>query len=79
MKSPTSIIGSIFFGLVIIAVFKSFLYFRENQEHQERVDKFLEDYRAEKSARFTYADLKRITNGFKEKLGEDPQQYRRRG
>ncbi|QCD99851.1 hypothetical protein DEO72_LG7g1137 [Vigna unguiculata] len=51
----------------------------ENQEHQERVDKFLEDYRAEKSARFTYADLKRITNGFKEKLGEDPQQYRRRG
>ena len=32
--------------------------------------KFLEDYRAENPARFTYADLKRITGGFKEKLGE---------
>ncbi|KAK7377418.1 hypothetical protein VNO80_02843 [Phaseolus coccineus] len=57
-------------GLLVISVFKSILYFRKKQEDQERVDKFLEDYRAEKPARFTYADLKRITNGFKEKLGE---------
>ncbi|QCD99826.1 serine/threonine-protein kinase PBS1 [Vigna unguiculata] len=62
--------GSIFLGLVVIAVFKGILYFRKKQEDQERVDKFLEDYRAEKPARFTYADLKRITNGFKENLGE---------
>ena len=70
MKFPTAIVGSIFLGLLVIAVFKSFLYFRRKQEDQARVDKFLEDYRAEKPARFTYADLKRITNGFKEKLGE---------
>ncbi|XP_068474700.1 rust resistance kinase Lr10-like [Phaseolus vulgaris] len=70
MKSPTAILGSILLGLLVIAVFKSILYFRKKQEDQERVDKFLEDYRAEKPARFTYADLKRITNGFKEKLGE---------
>ncbi|XP_068471891.1 rust resistance kinase Lr10-like [Phaseolus vulgaris] len=62
--------GSILLGLLVIAVFKSILYFRKKQEDQARVDKFLEDYRAEKPARFTYADLKRITNGFKEKLGE---------
>ncbi|XP_014504462.1 rust resistance kinase Lr10-like isoform X3 [Vigna radiata var. radiata] len=62
--------GSIFLGLVVTAVFMSILYFREKQEDQARVDKFLEDYRAEKPARFTYADLKRITNGFKEMLGE---------
>ncbi|XP_027939952.1 rust resistance kinase Lr10-like [Vigna unguiculata] len=62
--------GSIFLGLLVIAVFKSFFYFRRKQEDQARVDKFLEDYRAEKPARFTYADLKRITNGFKENLGE---------
>ncbi|XP_027939902.1 rust resistance kinase Lr10-like [Vigna unguiculata] len=65
-----AISGSIFLGLLVIAVFKGILYFRKKQEDQERVDKFLEDYRAEKPARFTYADLKRITNGFKENLGE---------
>ena len=32
--------------------------------------KFLEEYRAKKPTRFTNADVKRITGGFKEKLGE---------
>jgi len=50
--------------------FKTFRYFREKEEDQARVDKFLENYRAEKPTRFTYADVKRITGGFKEKLGE---------
>ncbi|CAI8605665.1 unnamed protein product [Vicia faba] len=62
--------GSILLGLILIALFKIFLYFRKKEEDQIRVDKFLEDYRAQKPARFSYADLKRITNGFKEKLGE---------
>ncbi|XP_029130379.1 rust resistance kinase Lr10 [Cajanus cajan] len=62
--------GSILLGLVAIALFKIFLYFRKKEEDQARVDKFLEDYRAENPTRFTYADLKRITGGFKEKLGE---------
>ncbi|KAL5148591.1 Rust resistance kinase Lr10 [Glycine soja] len=62
--------GSIFLGLVVIVVFKIALYFRQKEDDQARVAKFLEDYRAEKPARFTYADLKRITGGFKEKLGE---------
>ncbi|ESW33430.1 hypothetical protein PHAVU_001G068500 [Phaseolus vulgaris] len=62
--------GTILLGLLVITVFKTILYFRKKQEDQARVGKFLEDYRAEKPARFTYADLKRITNGFKEKLGE---------
>ena len=56
MKSPTAILDSILLGLVVIAVFMSILYFRKKQEDQARVDKFLEDYRAEKPARFTYAD-----------------------
>ncbi|CAJ1971931.1 unnamed protein product [Sphenostylis stenocarpa] len=62
--------GSIILGVVVIVAFKIILYFRKKEEDQARVDKFLEDYRAEKPARFTYADLKRITNGFKEMLGE---------
>ncbi|XP_061356156.1 rust resistance kinase Lr10-like [Gastrolobium bilobum] len=71
---PTSFIfsatGSILLGLVLITVFKIHRYFRKKEEDQARVEKFLEDYRAEKPARFSYADIKRMTSGFKQKLGE---------
>ncbi|KAG4931335.1 hypothetical protein JHK86_048296 [Glycine max] len=62
--------GSILLGFAVIVVFKIIYHFRQKQEDQARVEKFLEEYRAEKPARFTYADVKRITGGFKEKLGE---------
>jgi hypothetical protein len=62
--------GSILLGLVTIALVKIYLHFREKEEDRVRIDKFLEDYRAQKPARFSYADIKRITSGFKEKLGE---------
>ncbi|KAK7247245.1 hypothetical protein RIF29_42124 [Crotalaria pallida] len=71
---PTSLIisvsGSILLGLVFIGLFKIFGNSRRKKEDHIRVEKFLEDYRAQKPARFTYADIRRITNGFKEKLGE---------
>nr|WIL59797.1 nodulation protein [Melilotus officinalis] len=74
IQIPKSLIytatGSILLALVLITLFKIHLYFRKKEEDQVRVDKFLEDYRAQKPARFSYADIKRITNGFKEKLGE---------
>jgi len=57
-------------AIVVIGVFKIVHHFRKKEEDQARVDKFLEDYRADRPARFTYADVKRITGGFKEKLGE---------
>ncbi|KAL2318189.1 hypothetical protein Fmac_032065 [Flemingia macrophylla] len=57
--------GSIVLGLVVIAFFKIIRHFRKKEEDQARVDKFLEDYRAENPTRFTYADLKRITGAFK--------------
>jgi len=65
-----AIAGSIILGLVTIVSVKIYLHFREKEEDQVRIDKFLEDYRAQKPARFSYSDIKRITNGFKEKLGE---------
>ena len=39
-------------------------------EDLTRIEKFLEDYKAFNPTRFSYADIKRITNGFKDKLGE---------
>ncbi|KAK2399337.1 rust resistance kinase Lr10 [Trifolium repens] len=65
-----SAIGSIILGLVIIAITIIYLHFKGKKEDQVRIDKFLEDYKAQKPARFSYADIKRITDGFKEKLGE---------
>ncbi|WJX10111.1 hypothetical protein P8452_00873 [Trifolium repens] len=62
--------GSIILGLVTIVIAKIYLYFKEKEEDQVRIDKFLEDYKAQKPARFSYADIRRITSGFKEKLGE---------
>ncbi|KEH40332.1 receptor-like kinase [Medicago truncatula] len=71
---PNSLIfastGSIILGLVIIAITKIYLHFRGKKEDQVRIDKFLDDFRAQKPARFSYADIKTITGGFKEKLGE---------
>ena len=57
-------------GFVVIAIFKIIYNFRQKEEDQARVKKFLEEYRAKKPTRFTNADVKRITGGFKEKLGE---------
>ena len=57
-------------GFVVIAIFKIIYHFRQKEEDQARVKKFLEEYRAKKPTRFTNADVKRITGGFKEKLGE---------
>ena len=40
------------------------------KEYKIRVEKFLEDYRALKPSRYSYVDIKKITNQFKDKLGE---------
>ena len=39
-------------------------------EDHERIENFLKDYKALNPTRFSYADIKRITNKFKDKIGE---------
>nr|XP_029149925.1 rust resistance kinase Lr10-like [Arachis hypogaea] len=56
--------------LLAFAMYHIYRYFKTKGEDQDRIEKFLEDYRAMKPTRFTYKDIKRITNGFKESLGE---------
>ncbi|BBG97008.1 receptor-like protein kinase 1 [Prunus dulcis] len=43
---------------------------RKEKENQLKIERFLDDYRALKPSRYSYADIKRITNDFKDKLGE---------
>ncbi|KAJ9672447.1 hypothetical protein PVL29_025885 [Vitis rotundifolia] len=56
------------FGIFII-----FIVYRSNKlkrEHRINIQKFFEDYRALKPSRYSYADIKKITNNFKDKLGQ---------
>ncbi|RDX86717.1 Rust resistance kinase Lr10, partial [Mucuna pruriens] len=64
------ILGLILLLLLIIALVHVYRYHEMKGEDQARIEKFLEDYRAMKPTRFTYADIKRITNGFSQSLGE---------
>ncbi|XP_028774224.1 rust resistance kinase Lr10-like [Neltuma alba] len=60
------------FVLVVLFIVSLYIYrhFKKRGEDQVRLEKFLEDYKAMKPTRFSYADLKRITNHFKGKVGE---------
>lgn len=62
--------GSFLFLLLVIVLYIVWSSNKTDKEYQVKVEKFLTDYRALKPARYSYADIKRITNQFKDKLGE---------
>ncbi|XVF53414.1 hypothetical protein PTKIN_Ptkin05aG0097900 [Pterospermum kingtungense] len=64
------VLGSCFLVIAVIAVYYLYRSNKMKRENDAKIEKFLEDYRALKPSRYTYADIKRITNDFKEKLGE---------
>jgi serine/threonine protein kinase len=57
-------------ALVLFALYHVYRYDKIEKENQARIEKFLEDYMALKPTRYSYADVKRITNQFTEKLGQ---------
>ncbi|XP_065622037.1 rust resistance kinase Lr10-like [Quercus suber] len=65
-----SILGSFFFVLVVYALYRVYRYDKIEKENQARIEMFLEDYKALKPTRYSYNDVKRITNQFTEKLGQ---------
>ncbi|GMY07488.1 rust resistance kinase Lr10-like [Fagus crenata] len=65
-----SILGSFLLALVLFALYRVYRYDKMEKENQARIEKFLEDYIALKPTRYSYADVKRITNQFNEKLGQ---------
>ncbi|KAJ7965367.1 Receptor-like protein kinase [Quillaja saponaria] len=43
---------------------------KDREEYEARLEKFLEDYIALKPTRYSYADIKKITNQFESKVGQ---------
>uniref|UniRef100_A0A2N9EPQ9 Protein kinase domain-containing protein n=1 Tax=Fagus sylvatica TaxID=28930 RepID=A0A2N9EPQ9_FAGSY len=65
-----SILGSFLLALAGFALYRVYSYDTIEKENQARIEKFLEDYRALKPTRYSYADVKRITNQLTEKIGQ---------
>ncbi|KAF4380437.1 hypothetical protein F8388_024730 [Cannabis sativa] len=63
-------LGTAVMIVVIVLVYRAYNSNKEEKEHKLRIESFLEDYKALKPSRYTYADIKQITNQFMEKLGE---------
>ena len=62
--------GSFLLALAAYASYHVYRYDITEKENQARIEKFLEDYKALKPTRYSYADIKRITNQLTEKLGQ---------
>ncbi|THG15068.1 hypothetical protein TEA_019368 [Camellia sinensis var. sinensis] len=75
-KSPSPVLkGVIPSGLFLLLVVMVTVYLvhrsnKSKKEDQMKIERFLEDYRALKPTRYTYAEIKKITDNFKEKLGQ---------
>ncbi|XP_059445466.1 rust resistance kinase Lr10-like [Corylus avellana] len=67
----TGIVFSSFLSiLAVFALYRIYNYDKAEKENQAKIKTFLEDYKNFKPTRFSYSDIKRITNQFVEKLGE---------
>ncbi|KAL6503884.1 hypothetical protein OROGR_025807 [Orobanche gracilis] len=62
---------SVFVGGIALAalLYVSTVRYRK-RNHEKRIVQFLEDYKALRPTRYTYADIKRMTDGFRHKLGQ---------
>nr|XP_008373800.3 rust resistance kinase Lr10-like [Malus domestica] len=63
-------LGSFAVLVLVVAAYRVYSSNRKEKESQLKIDKFLEDYKAHKPSRYSYADIKRITNQFQDKLGQ---------
>ncbi|XP_028774277.1 rust resistance kinase Lr10-like [Neltuma alba] len=67
-----SIMGSLLLVIILVAILYIRNSYKSRKENQAIIEKFLKDYRALKPTRYSYAEIKRITNKFEVKLGEGP-------
>ncbi|XP_052194922.1 rust resistance kinase Lr10-like [Diospyros lotus] len=56
--------------VTILALYCVFSWIKIKKDDQAKIKQFLEHYRSRKPARYSYADIKKITNKFKHKIGQ---------
>ncbi|CAN0923117.1 Rust resistance kinase Lr10 [Linum grandiflorum] len=66
---PGVVLGSLFMVALIYALYRAYMFDRNEKEYRLKIEKFLDDYKALKPTRFSYTDIKRITNQFDTELG----------
>ncbi|KAK4487611.1 hypothetical protein RD792_005737 [Penstemon davidsonii] len=65
------IVVSVFVAALAVAVLcRIYIVKKRKRDHEKRIQQFLEDYKALRPSRYTYAEVKKITDGFKHKLGQ---------
>ncbi|CAN0923223.1 Rust resistance kinase Lr10 [Linum grandiflorum] len=63
------VLGSVLIVGFLISLYLAYKHDRKEREYRVKINKFLDDYKSLKPTRFTYADIKRITNQFSCELG----------
>lgn len=56
-------------ALVFAALCRVYTVWKRKRQNQRRIEQFLEDYKALRPTRYTFSEIKRITDDFKQKLG----------
>ncbi|KAG8390400.1 hypothetical protein BUALT_Bualt01G0079400 [Buddleja alternifolia] len=64
------VVGGFLTILAVAGLFGTYVVKKRKRENQRRIQQFLEDYKALRPTRYTYAEVKRITDEFKHKLGQ---------
>ncbi|KAH0718187.1 hypothetical protein KY285_014218 [Solanum tuberosum] len=64
------VLGTALVCIIVLSLYKLYLTSRNERESRVRLEKFLDDYKAVRPTRYSYADIKKITDDFNEKLGE---------
>ena len=68
--SSGATLGAVVLTVLLVVAYRAYRSNKQEKEHQQRIERFLEDYKALKPSRYSYADIKHITAQFKENLGE---------
>ncbi|XP_009790415.1 rust resistance kinase Lr10-like [Nicotiana sylvestris] len=68
--SKEGIVASVLGGASAFVAVYGLVKLKIKKEDQKRVERFLEDYKALRPTRYSYADIKKITKQFKYKLGQ---------
>ncbi|GMP24822.1 hypothetical protein CsSME_00001964 [Camellia sinensis var. sinensis] len=66
------LVAAVIFAMycVLIAICCVLRLIIKKREDQAKIERFLEDYKALKPARYSFADIRNITNKFKDKIGQ---------